>query len=100
MKWNKMDIRDHFEFRIKVIDPDYDMIVCMPNGTYLKKNRKDSLMTKDFTIFAERFSLDEKTGLKINIIPMILDEAIIYVKNFNKIRKERGWKPIVFDVLE
>ena len=101
MKFNKMDIRSHFEFRIKVIDPDYDMIVCKPNGTFLKKNRKDSLITaKDSTVFAERFSLDEKTGTKVNIIPLELDEARAYVKYFNEVRKEKGWDALEFSVLK
>ena len=100
MKFN-MDIRDHFEFRIKIIDPDYDMIACMPNGTYLKKNCKDSLINnKDSTIFAERVNLDEKTGIKIKIIPMVIEEACIYAKHFNKVRKEKGWEPIEFIVLK
>ena len=76
------------------------MIVCMPNGTYLKKNRGDSLITdKNSTVFAERFSLD-KTGLKANIMPMVIDEARAYVKNFNKVRKENDWQPLKFAVLE
>lgn len=100
MKFNKMDIRNHFEFRVKVIDPDYDMIVCMPNGTYLKKNRDNSLLTGvDSVVFAERRNLDEKTGLKEVILPMELDEACAYVKAFNKLRKKAGWKPLTFEVL-
>jgi len=101
MKFRKMDIRGHFEFRVKVINDDYDMIVCMPNGTYLKKNRGDSLITGvDSTVFAERMNLDEKTGLKVRIIPMELDETRAYVKNFNKIRKAKGWKPLEFQILD
>ncbi len=100
MIFNKMDIRSHFEFRIKVFNDNHDMIVCMSNGTYLLKNRSDSLITEtDSTVFAERFSLDEKTGTTVRILPMYLDEARAYVKVFNKTRKKQGWKPLEFDIL-
>ena len=100
MKFNKMDIRSHFEFRIKVIDPDYDMIVCKSDGTYFKKNRVDSLITDaESVVFAERYSLDEKTGTKVEILPMTIDEAQVYVKVFNKVRKGKNWKPLEFNVL-
>jgi hypothetical protein len=100
MIFNKMDIRTHFEFRIAVIDPDYDMIVCMPNGTYLKKNREDSLITdKNSTVFAERYNLDEKTGLKVEIIPLSIEIARVYVECFNKVRKKMGWESLEFEVL-
>jgi hypothetical protein len=95
-----MDIRTHFEFRIAVIHHEYDMIVCMPNGTYLKKNRKNSLITgNNSTVFAERFNLDEKTGTKVVIHPMEPEEAKIYLKYFNKVRKEMGWEALDFPVL-
>jgi len=99
MKWNKMDIRGHFEFRVRVIDPDYDMIVCNPNGTYLKKNREGSLITSESLVFAERLNLDEKNGLKQKLLPMTIDETRVYVKNFNNLRKSKGWEPLTFDVL-
>jgi len=94
-----MDVRGHFEFRIKVVNDDYNMIECKPNGTYLKCSRDNTLITEDSTVFAERRSLDEKTGLKEVIIPMGLDEARVYVASFNKVRKSKGWEPLTFDVL-
>ena len=100
MIFSKMDIRSHFEFRIAVIHHEYDMIVCMPNGTYLKKNRGDSLITdKNSTVFAERYNLDEKTGLKVESIPLVVKDARVYVECFNKVRKEMGWEPLEFEVL-
>lgn len=102
-KWDKMIVRSHFEFRIQVErieGEECDMYVCKPDGTILKENRKDSLITsKDSTIFAERVNLDEKTGLKARIIPMDIKEARLYVERFNNKRKEKGWEPVVFSVL-
>jgi len=99
MKFNKMDIRSHFEFRVKVINDDYDMIICNPNGTYFPKNRKNSLITQESLVFADRVNLDEKTGTKLLILPMEIDEARAYVKVFNNTRKKAGWKPLEFTVL-
>jgi len=99
MKFNKMDIRSHFEFRVRVVNDDYDMIVCNPNGTYLKENRENSLITQESLVFAERLNLDEKNGLKQRILPMTIDETRAYVGVFNKLRKSKGWEPLTFDVL-
>jgi len=99
MKFNKMDIRSHFEFRIRAINDDFDMVVCRPDGTYLNKNRENTLITNESLVMAERINLDEKTGMNGLIIPMELDEARAYVKVFNKTRKKAGWKPLEFTVL-
>lgn len=98
MKFNKMDIKSHFEFRIRVVNEDYDMIICKPNGTYFKGNRQDTFINnKNPEVVAERFDLNEKNGIKSVIIPMEAEETNLYLEYFNKVRGEKGWKPITFD---
>ncbi len=97
-KVKKIDIQKHFEFRVAVVHPDYDMVVCKSDGTYFNKNRKNTLINKNSDVFAERPGFNEK-GTEIKIFPMTIEETKVYVKHFNKVRKSKGWKPLEFTIL-
>lgn len=100
MKQSKVHLRTHFEFRVREVNDDYDMVVCNPDGTFFKGKRGETLITdKNPLVVAERLNVDEKTGLKAVIIPLSREEARLYVEHFNNVRANKGWEPLTFSVL-
>ena len=88
-----MDCKYTYDFRIQDGDK---VVVCKPNGTFIRKNADEipNSLIDTGIVFAERDNFDEK-GVKDIIVPMDTDEALDFIDNFNKVRAKNGWAPLV-----
>ena len=88
-----MECKHAYNFRIQDGDK---VVVCKPNGTYIRKNADEvpGSLIDTGVVFAERDSCDEK-GVKAIIVPMDTDETLDFIDNFNKVRAKNGWAPLV-----
>ncbi len=88
-----MECKYTYNFRVQDGDK---VIVCKPNGTYIRKNADEipSSLIDTGIVFAERDNLNEK-GITSIIVPMDTDETLDFINNFNKVRAKYGWAPLL-----